>query len=349
MGNRLTFEGPPFAGGLSAWMTSRNGSPISIAPFGPMLLLATAGILSGCAGSPVAPAKPFLSCEAVSPNHPTVVFIGDTQQTSHWEFWRERNDDKTIRLLEEIARRRPAFIVNLGDLTTRGSSAPHWAWFDAAHRPIREARIPYFPILGNHDYYARNTTSLKFLRQRFPLLRKNTWYDFTHDGVGFILLNSNFADLPRSEKSRQQEWYLATLDRMDNDSTIRWIIVASHHPPYTNSRVVRPSAEVRREFAEPFTQSAKGALFLSGHCHSYERFEEGGKTFVVSGGGGGPRHGLKIDPGTRRFADRFPGPSLRFFHFCEMTIGRESLEVEVVRLTDEGTFETADRIILAGR
>ena len=57
------------------------------------------------------------------------ILVGDTQRTSRLEFWRERNDRERQLILGEIARREPAFVVHLGDLTTRGGSDERMAGF----------------------------------------------------------------------------------------------------------------------------------------------------------------------------------------------------------------------------
>jgi len=74
------------------------------------------------------------------------VLVGDTQGTSHWEFWRERNDRERKLIIDEITKREPAFVIHLGDLTTRGSSEKHWQQFDDMHKEFRKKKIPYFPI-----------------------------------------------------------------------------------------------------------------------------------------------------------------------------------------------------------
>jgi len=337
-------ESPPHARGLSSFSTPRTFK-VQRAYVAAALTVAAA-LLTACTATSQRP-KPFLSVESIPPENPVVIVIGDTQQTLSAEFRRENNEDKTPLLLREIARRRPAFVLHLGDITAWGASDSYWAWFDDASLPIRQAGIPCFPILGNHDYFGSDTTALANARERFPELQKSLWYSFTHRGAAFILLNSNFGSLTEREKESQQRWYLNELSRFDDDPSIRWIVVACHHPPFTNSKVVSPSEEARIEFADPFEQSSKGNLFFSGHCHSYERFEEGGKTFLVSGGGGGPRQPLETEPKKRLFRDQFNGPSLRFVHFCELTLGPDQVEVEVVRLKDESlgfSFTVVDRL-----
>jgi hypothetical protein len=105
---------------------------------------------------------------------------------------------------------------------------------------------------------------------------------------------------------------------------------------------VKPNDKSKTYFAEPFTRFRKTTLFFSGHSHSYERFQFRGKLFIVSGGGGGPRHKVYVDPADRRYEDLFAGPELRFFHFCEIELSEGSLNFRVHRLESDGTFTIVD-------
>jgi len=272
----------------------------------------------------------FLGYEAIDSARPTFLAVGDTQRTSNWEFWRERNFETTQKLLREMARRKPAFVLHLGDLTARGSSRKHWEYFDKWSKPLREAAIPVCPVLGNHEYYGRNNTALSNFHARFPYLHNRTWYSFSWRGVLFICLNGNFGDLEEKERAEQLTFYQGRLKQAEADPSCRFVAVCCHHPPYSNGKVVSPSAEVERLFAKPFEAFPKPGLFLSGHCHSYEHFFRSGKHFIVSGGGGGPRHKLNINPKTRRYNDLFKGPAKRFFHFLQITYRKEGLLVEVI-------------------
>ena len=44
------------------------------------------------------------------------LIVGDTQGTSHWEFWREKNDRKRRLVIDEITRRELAFVTTLAIL-----------------------------------------------------------------------------------------------------------------------------------------------------------------------------------------------------------------------------------------
>ncbi len=270
------------------------------------------------------------------------ILVGDTQRASHWEFWRERNDRERKQIIDEITRREPAFVVHLGDLTTRGSSEKDWQQFDDFHGRFREKRIPYFPVLGNHEFYGNDERALDCYFARFPHLAKKRWYSFTWKNVGLILLDSNFPTLRQAQIEKQAQWFLGELERMERHQRIDTIIVCCHEPPFTNSRVVDPNENSEKYFADPFLRFGKTSLFLSGHSHTYERFQRDGKFFIVSGGGGGPRHRVKRDPQKRLYQDLFAGPELRFFHFCEIEMSEGGFAYRVVRLESDGTFAIVD-------
>lgn len=297
--------------------------------------------------SAVSQVKPlFPGFDKIDENKDQFIVIGDTQHTGSLEFWREENIPKTRKLLSEIAGRDPAFVAILGDLTTNGSSEKYWKFFEDDYKPIIDKQIPCFPVLGNHDYWGNNKKAMQNFSQRFPNI-KETWYSFTFKRIGFIMLNSNFDDLTKNQVQNQNKWFLKQMGTFNNSSEIEFIIACCHHAPYTNSRVVNPSEEVRKNFALPFQKYKKAALFLTGHCHSYEKFQEGGKLFIVTGGGGGPRQKLQVDKAKRLFQDQFDGPEIRFFHFCEIETLKNRLILKVWKLNEDETFSLADEIPIA--
>ncbi len=100
-------------------------------------------------------------------------------------------------------------------------------------------------------------------------------------------------------------------------------------------------------FARPFLDARKTLLYLSGHVHSYQRFQAERKAFIVSGGGGGPRH--IVMPGRNRapFPDACQEEGLRRFHYVVITIGEKGVMVETRVLDDEDRMATGDRFELA--
>jgi len=275
-----------------------------------------------------------------------IIIVGDTQHKSFLEYFifQENNAEETKILLKKIAGEEPSIVVHLGDITAYGSSDNQWENFEEDSKPLTDKNIKIYPVFGNHDYFGDNNDCYNNFYKHFPYLEGYKWYSFVNRKIGFIMLNSNFDNLTKSEIKAQKNWYLNILDSMNNDNEIDFIIVCSHHPPYTNSTVVSPDKDVRNDYAIPFQHCSKGTIFFSGHCHSYEKFNIQGKYFIVSGGGGGSRQRLDIDKELREYDDLFEGPEIRFFHFCEIETAKDSLYFKVKKLNADNSFSIADEL-----
>ncbi len=275
-----------------------------------------------------------------------LIFVGDTQLTSLLELFREDNRDKMPLLIQEIHRHQPALILNLGDLVFCGSSQSQWSIFDKAHQLIIKDQTPYFPLPGNHEYWCNPIKTFQNYFARFQHLQNRTWYSFRFRSIGVILLNSNFSKLTKNEQAAQLRFYNKTLAEFNADNRIFYIIVCCHNPPYTNSKVVHPDKQVQQDFVLPFLKATKTVAFLSGHCHSYEKFKVDGKYFIVSGGGGGPRQKLDLSQKKHQPVDQFNGPELRFLHFCQIDIQPKQLHFQIIKLIDPGQFSLADEFTI---
>ena len=145
----------------------------------------------------------------------------------------------------------------------------------------------------------------------------------------------------------QLAWLREALGRFDADPSTRGVLVFLHHPPFTNSRVTSDTMHVQRDLLGPFQQSEKTMAMISGHVHSYERFERSGKVFLVTGGGGGPRVSLAEGPRRRHADDAFAGPAVRAFHYMNVALDETGLDVEVLGLEKGGeSFSPMDRFPL---
>ncbi len=311
-----------------------------------VLFLAVVSLLDEDNNRDQSPPPPvYCGFDELEENENRVILIGDTQGKGPiLEFWREDNRHKTPLILNEIAGRNPACVLNLGDLVFCGSYKSHWKRFDDAHGTIHSKKIPYFPLPGNHEYFCDHGKSSRNYFSRFPHLDHDKWYSFRFRTIAFIMLDSNFENLTPAQNRTQTDWYRKQLEMYGDDPGTDYVIICFHHPPYTNSRVVKPSLEAGERFVQPALDRDKVVAFFSGHCHSYERFEVNGKYFIVSGGGGGPRQGLDTKKDKREFDDLFDhdGPAIRFLNFCQLQINPGGLTIEVIKLNEDKTFSIAD-------
>ena len=299
----------------------------------------------------MASAQPVPHEFAVEPRSGRFAVVSDLQRTSRVEVWRERNRDERDRIVAGIAAAGPDFVAMLGDLVFRGSAARDWEEFDLTAEPLREAGIPVFPILGNHDYWVSARVALRHYFTRFPHLAGRRWYTLRYGPVALVCVDSNLRWLRRGAWEEQNAWFVSELGRLDDDPSVRGTLVLVHHPPYTNSTVTGDELHVQRFFVPAFERAGKTLAMLSGHVHSYERFHRRGRTYLVTGGGGGPRIKLAREGRRMRHADDlFAGPPIRFFHFLSFHLAADGIEVEAVGLPKGGwDLQPMDRFTLEYR
>jgi 3',5'-cyclic AMP phosphodiesterase CpdA len=296
-------------------------------------VLVTASLGLACAGPPMPPrAAPAEA--TVSPTGPIIV-IGDTQRTSWGEaliFGREQNETARRALIHKIAlEERPAFVVHLGDLVVTGDSAREWEYFDRLISPLTVRRIPILPVLGNHDYWGDDREALRLVRARFPQLTQYGHYARRHGRLGLIWLDSNLDDASGRE---QAAWFARALSTFENDPSVHGVLVFTHHPPFTNGKQRSGDAYVLTELLPRLLRAPKARVMLSGHVHGYERFIRYGRTFIVTGGAGGPRVEYRIgDEAVVPPAYWTRTGDVRAFHYVAIRDTGSSLEFEVKCLT----------------
>lgn len=268
--------------------------------------------------------------------HPNkeLVFASDTQAPLWVETILLKSDNNRIAtkdIFDNILTRDPAAVYILGDVVGLGSRTSQWKAMDVYLQRLRSKGIKVNAALGNHDVMGKAKKGLRNFQERFPKHIKTGYVDVT-DSVAVILLNSNFTFLSVSENAQQVEWYKHTLEQLDADSSVQFIITGCHHSPYTNSRIVRASFLVRQNFVPLFMKSPKSRLFLSGHSHNFEHFQQQGKDFFVIGGGGGLHQPLKQGKGLLPdlSADYKP-----LFHYLSVTRDADKLKLTSIYLKSD--------------
>jgi hypothetical protein len=266
-----------------------------------------------------------------------VVFVSDTQSP----LWPEmlflpsnRNTEARAMIFDAILSEKPGAVFHVGDIVALGFWDGSWEAADEFVGRLTAASIPFFPTRGNHELMVFPRRGEANFARRFPEARRSG-YGRTVGPLAVLLLNSNFRNLTADEVTEQQQWYEDALVALDADTSVKAVIVACHHPPYTNSTIVGPSSEVQERFVPPFLGSRKGVAFLSGHAHAMESFSLFGKRFLVIGGGGGLQQPL-LTGDAQRWDDEFPVPSeKRMFHYLRCVVTDEAVVLSVRMLKDD--------------
>jgi hypothetical protein len=270
------------------------------------------------------------------------VIISDTQTPMWFEklfVKTHHNAEATEILFNSIAKDTSvSSVFFLGDVTAMSSIDGNWEKIDSFLLQTRKNHASNYAAAGNHDYLLSSKNGENNLKKRFPEFIR-TGYTVRQGTTAFILLNSNFSVLSDSEKTQQQKWYIEELQSLDNDSTIKIVVIGCHHSPFSNSSIVGHSQQVREIFVPPFLSSKKTGLFISGHSHTLEHFKDtiANKNFLVIGGGGGLLHTRsKERPG--ELQDLIPWQSdYRMFHYIIGNIDDKFLRLSVMMLNEDLT------------
>lgn len=169
--------------------------------------------------------------------------------------------------------------------------------------------IPFYPTLGNHDYYGEVQAQLDYVSP------SRSWVFPARQYV----LNSELVDLmaidtmdPRTE---QYDWLRQKLKA----SRARWKIVYGHHPVYSAGD--HGDNEILKQVLLPLLRG-QVALYLAGHDHDLQHFKPvEGMHQVISGGGGAKLRELTPDPRTV-FARTMYG-------YTVLEIGQERIRLEM--------------------
>ena len=261
---------------------------------------------------------------------PVIAFVSDTQQPMPGEtIIRKANHNQkaTEMIFKDVDKIHPSAFFILGDLVSLGYKNKTWAAVDRYIKLCTKDSIPVYATLGNHEVMFNAKRGTKNFRSRFPMYDPAGYTEII-DSVAVILLNSNFSKMTAAGILAQDNWYNNMIKKLDNDAAIKFIIVGCHHPPFTNSTIVKPSMGVRQNFVPAFINSKKCVLFLSGHSHNFERFNMQGKCFLVIGGGGGLHQPLYSKEVTHDLSDTYKP----MFHYLEIRRFGDSLQIVSRRL-----------------
>jgi predicted phosphodiesterase len=221
--------------------------------------------------------------------------------------------DVHLKIVQQIIKLNPDFVMNTGDLVVNGSSESEWdKFFEINHDLMKN--MPYYPVIGNHEGNSKNYFNY------FALPNKERYYSFSW-GVGrFIVLDSN---KPYGESEEQKTFLSNALGSIDSN---KFIFAFYHHPAYSSVNKRREDREKNRHHFLDIFQKRKPDFVFNGHDHNYQRYLVNGVNYVIAGGGGAPLYEIDIpDSGFVK------GYSV--YSYCLVSVDKNKMKMEVYDLT----------------
>jgi acid phosphatase type 7 len=349
---------------MSRQSTTSQNSGLQIFPWRPthyllqaiLLVSSTLGVLPVHSQSQPSATPPAIT---VAPVTRTFIVWGDIRFTEPAQC--DKSDpDLRQTIVQGIAAvdPRPDFAILTGDVVYHGHDNHDWDIFDKQTKPLRDAKIKVFPILGNHDVDGGSGRPGFFKRfadlKNYPQLEKDVWYSMIYGNSLFLMLDSQSDYRPDSP---QGIWLRNMLKGVPDD--LEFLFVVLHHPVVTHAshglgRIsvckgqkmafvaphgVEDNEKKLKLILEDFSQSHQliRLLVFSGHNHNYERYVDKRITYIVTGGGGATPYLVKRDPSD---AYHDSGPT---FHYCKISMDDKGLVFEMFKLNaQDGSWKQSD-------
>lgn len=292
------------------------------------VVLCLAAILAGVSRA----ATTFHIPDAALPEPLVLIAYGDMRFTAIGE---TAASSPSVRkaLVAKVAAENPAAIFINGDLPLHGIAADYEV-YRAETQIWRDKHLRVFPALGNHELSACYESScLDRWWDAFPELRGLRWYSVALGSkLVCIALDSDAPLVPGSAQRRWLEGQVTALD-----GAIRVVLIVMHHPPVADAQTVnlvdhnaRPNEAALAEYLKTAAAHSPARFVVSaGHIHNYERLEQDGVTYLVSGGGGATPY--EVD---RTAADLYQDRDFPNYHYVRFELHGAILSGEMIRLQD---------------
>jgi 3',5'-cyclic AMP phosphodiesterase CpdA len=183
------------------------------------------------------------------------------------------------------------FVLMLGDNNYGdGSPQSYKHRFEEPFKPLLDAGVTFYAVLGNHDAGQQwNYGLFNMGGDRYYTFERRSGIlaPLAGDRVQFFAVDTVAFD------DDQLRW----LDRELSKSEADWKILFMHHPLYTSGRYSLSAALLRRRVEQTLIEHEVDVVF-AGHEHFYERLRpQNGVMYFISGAAGSVRSGdLRVTP-----------------------------------------------------
>lgn len=233
-------------------------------------------------------------------------------------------------VVEAIRREGPEFVVHTGDLVEDGRDERGWQQFFAIEAPLLRV-TPFVPVIGNHEIahpYSNGTDNYRRYVHVAPGGPSEELDSVLRYGNARFVLANSYEDWSGPARA----WLDRELARARREGPDDWLFVAMHWGPRSSG----PHGDnelVAQAGIDAILRRHRVDLVISGHDHAYERGDDEGLRYIVSGGAGAPlyrRHDER--PMTRAFASEH--------HYVRVEVERERVRFTALR-PDGTTIERA--------
>lgn len=265
--------------------------------------------------------------------YPTVIVYGDTRFTDPAET--DKADPKArMALVARIAEEHPDAVQVTGDVPLAGGNKGDYTEYVAETGAWRASKLRIYPALGNHEFAGKDKAgALSNWWAAFPELKGMRWYSVALGKRMYLIQLDSVSDLTNG--SPQRVWLEAQIAKLD--PAVDFVFIGLHHPPVADIQThievdhnPRPNEISLRDYLNGIASTMHAKFIVSaGHIHNYERFDQSGVLYLVSGGGGAKPYFVERTP-----PDLYQDPNFPNFHYIRFTLESKQIKAEMFRMAD---------------
>ena len=240
------------------------------------------------------------------------------------------------RIVDRIVDEDPLFVVNTGDLVSKGNSMDDWDHFFRINDSLIR-NVPYYTVLGNHEQDSENYYNF------FSLPGNESYYFFSVGDALFITLDMEGARISAPEflSEENEDAFWINISKKYFEEEKEWLenvltlnkdagyIFVFFHPTYYSIKASRvEEAEYRRAFWGDIFERHNVTAVMNGHDHYYHHAEHGGTHYIVTAGGGAPLYDTDaIQPETVAYK--------KIEHYMSVDVGLEETVMKAIDINGE--------------
>lgn len=235
-------------------------------------------------------------------------------------------------LAAKIGQERPQALLLTGDMPFVGARAEDWEEYRRETASWTQAGFPVLPTIGNHEIKGDPVKGAANYLANFPLIQGHRYYSAVLGPVEVISLDMI---LPANPHSEQYRWFAAQLAHVP--ASVDFVFILYHTPwvADTQSQMIAslPTKDglALRSLLESYVPKMRARVVMfSGHIHNYERFEQHGVEYVVTGGGGAAPYPLLY----RGDHDLYRDSGFPVFNYVTVEVANHALHAEMWKVTD---------------
>lgn len=203
-------------------------------------------------------------------------------------------DQKVVaNLMDEMAGKiKPQCIISTGDTHhSRGvKSVTDSRWkthYENMYNHHNLSKLDWWVVAGNHEYMGNSQALIDYskVNPRWNMPAKYYTTVFKKGGatIRFVMLDTtplieryrkseNYPDAKEQDYKAQIEW----LDKVLNEATEDWVVVAGHHPIYADTKKNKIERDDMKSAINSILRKHKVPMYLCGHIHSFQHIRRKG-------------------------------------------------------------------------